>query len=409
MKWLGPTWITVDLSAIKHNLVQIKNLTTSAICPVLKGDAYGHGLKITSMFFSDQNIKYLAVSDINEALEIRAANVDVPILILTPLLPVQARSVVENKLTATITTLAAMRALAEQALTQQQQINIQIKINTGMNRVGISSAEIMKFLRELAQHKYLKLEGIYTHFSAANHKKYTRDQLKQLLNLKSQLASEGYSELIWHSANSTAFLTIPESHLDMVRIGTALFGQSQVKWPTSQSLRSTWQFFSRIIQITIVAKGASIGYNQTYTTKRNSIIGVIPVGYSDGLGIMVNQKGILHQLGTSFRQLVHNPNFVEIDGCPCPIVGKIAMGMCCIDLTDHPNAINLYGAVVKISTRRTTINRRIPKAYLINNKVVLIDWHDKIWQPLPKNGMIYLKEISTGTATEILQRRNHNE
>lgn len=407
MKWLGPTWLAVDLSAIGANLQTVQHFTSAQVCPVIKADAYGHGIKAVSMFLELKGVTGLAVSDVQEAVEIREAGVQTPILVLTPVLPEQASTAIEHNLTVTVSDPRIIIPLAEQALTRQKQLQVHLKINTGLNRIGAAPELAVDCARQILEQKFLQLAGVYTHFAEADsNSAYTKLQLKRLLEVKQAFFDAGLPELIWHAANSSALFTLPESHLDLVRIGTALFGQSRVKLPPDIKLSNTWQLYTRIIQVHCAAKGEPIGYNRTYITKRDSIIGVIPIGYSDGLGLVPNNGGLRRHLHSTIVQLINKPMQVSIDGVSCPIVGKIAMGMSCVDLTDHPHALDLYGAVVSIRARRTAINRRIPKTYFLNGKMVLIHWHERFWQPLSKDGTVYVKEISVKAAQEILKGRN---
>ncbi len=406
MKWLGPTWINVSLDALETNLEQIRSQTKAAICAVVKGDAYGHGAVATAKFYESKQLSYLATSDLFEAVELRQTGIQMPILVLSPCLPEQAVELVKYNLTATVSHEELVQALAKQALTQHKHAKVHIKVDTGMGRVGVSPDCAIQLANQIINTSHLELEGIYTHFAVAySDHDYTKKQFKQFLYLQEQLKQPVYPKLIWHSANSAAFCTLPASHLDLVRIGTLLYGQSVVKPPPKLDLQSTWTLFTRIIQVKSMKRGESIGYGRTYTTRRASVIGTIPLGYGDGLGVAPNRANHWQHIRTSLSSLLDNPRKVILDGEPYPIVGKIAMGMCCIDLTDHPHALELYGTSVEIPTRRITMNRRIPKVYSTNNKVCLILWQNRFWQPLVKGDQVYLKEISFIRAKEILQRR----
>ncbi len=406
MKWLGPTWINVDLDGIYRNLEQVRQYSKALICAVLKGDAYGHGAIAIGQFFEDQHVDYLAVSDLPEALELREAGVRSPILVLEPCLPHQAPEVIDLNLTATVSSLEFITALAKQALSKGKKTNVHLKIDTGMSRVGVPPSCALNVVQRIAELPALKLEGIYSHFAAAySDHDFTKKQLHALLAVKEQLVGAGWNQLIWHSANSAALLSFPESHLDMVRIGTLLYGQSLVRVRPEFHLHPTWTLFSRIIQVKPVQKGESIGYGRTYTTRRPSIIGIIPIGYGDGLGVAPNQNSHWQHIKTTITSILDHPRKVMIDGISYPIVGKIAMGMCCIDLTNHSKALDLYGAPVQIPTRRITVGKRIPKAYIINNKIRLISWRNRFWHPLCRNNQVYIKEIPFSKGKELLHRR----
>lgn len=410
MKWLGPTWIAVDLDAITNNFTQLQQFTHAKICPVIKADAYGHGITVISAFYEYLQVPYLAVSDLSEALEIRKALVKTPVLVLSPCLPAQIEEIIANNLTPTIACKEFMHALGEITNTKQNKTAVHLKIDTGMNRAGIYPHEVMDYVKLISHYEYLQLEGIYTHFSSAHsNATYTKHQLDQFLEIKAQLDAFGLTDVLWHSANSAAIVNFPESHLHMVRPGTILFGQSLVPLPTSVQLQSTWNLYTRIIQVKRIKKHQPVGYDQTFITKKDSVIGVIPIGYSDGLGIKPNSGNIWHHLRNILVCMLEQSPHIWIDNRRFPIIGKIAMGMCCIDLTDHPQPFDLYGATVTVPIRRTTINRRIPKVYTLDGKTLLIYWHNKLWKPFSKNSRIYLKEINLTVAKECFKRRDIND
>lgn len=407
MEWVGPTWIEIDLDAVRDNLAALKSLTRARICPVVKSDAYGHGLAVTSMFLQNEGVHLLAVGDLDEALTVRRCGVTVPILVLTPILPQQAPEAVQYSLSVTVTSEALIQVLAELGRTHRRMVSVHLKINTGMNRIGIDPESARTYAELIAKHKFLKLEGVYTHFADADHSLgFTKRQLQRLLEVKPAFEGLGYDRLLWHAAGSSAFFTLPESHLDLVRIGSALFGQTRVQLPPGVVLRNTWNLYTRVVQVQRVAKGEPVGYNQRYTARHDSIIGIIPVGYSDGLGVMPDNYDLWRHLRSALAQFIRRPHQVSVDGRSFPIVGKIAMGLSCIDLTEHPLAPDLYGTAVQVHARRTTINRRIPKVYYISGKPALIHWHGQYWQPLIRNGELYARTLSLQSAKEILERRN---
>lgn len=404
MLWLGPTWIEVNLKNLAHNLSEIKKKSTTKICAVIKGDAYGHGAVVTGLFLTSQNIDMLAVSDLPEALELRSSGVEGPILVLTPPLPPQVPIIITNKLIATVSNLAQVQALAEASAIARIRTKVHLKLDTGMGRIGASLDESMGLCQAILDSPHLVLEGIYTHFASAfNDLKFTRQQLQRLLVFKEQLAARNIFPL-WHSANSAAFLNLKESHLDMVRIGTLLYGQSPVPSQERLALEPTWKLYSRIIQIKSVPKGTSIGYDRTYFTRRKSVIGVIPLGYGDGLGVTPSQETHWQHVRNTILNLLDNPRKVIIDQKSYPIIGKVAMGMCCIDLTDHPNPELLYGCSVEVPTRRTTINRRLPKLYRYESRLEVVWWNQKIYLPFSRDNHIYLHPITHYQKDHIIRK-----
>lgn len=404
MLWLGPTWIEVDLKSLSQNLAEIKKKSTGKICAVIKGDAYGHGAVVTGLFLTSQKVDMLAVSDLPEALELRSYGIEGPILVLTPPLPQQVSLMISHRLVATVSNISQIRELANASKNARTQTKIHLKIDTGMGRIGTSPAESIKLCQAIIDSPYLALEGIFTHFAAAfNDPKFTREQLSQLLTVKEQLSALDISPT-WHSANSAAFLNLKESHLDMVRIGTLLYGQSPVQSQKMLNLKPTWHLYSRIIQIKALPKGSSIGYDRTYFTRRKSLVGVIPLGYADGLGVAPNQETHWQHVRNTIQNLLDNPRKVIIEGKAYPIIGKIAMGMCCVDLTEHPQGEHLLGQPVEVPTRRITVNRRIPKLYRYGNNPELVWWNQTMYLPVTQDSNVYLHPMTKYQKDHIMRK-----
>lgn len=396
MNWLGPSWITVDLDAITHNLNEIRKLTRAKICVVLKGDAYGHGLVVIAKHCQSLGVEYIAVHDLAEASDLRKNGIKLPILILSPCLPEQIPEIIALNVTITVTSMPMIAALANYTSLMRKTSKIHLKVNTGMNRVGISPDTALTYAKTLTKNPYLLLEGVYTHFAAANKDRaYTIQQYQRFADLKTEFIQHGYTNLIWHAANSAAFLNYPTTHLDLVRIGTLLFGQSLVKVPDGVMMLPTWQLFSRIIEVKQIAKNEPIGYGMSYITKKDTVIGIIPLGYGDGLGVEPDNDTGFRAVRHALLLLLDNPHVVYIDNKPYPIIGKIAMGMCCIDLTSHPQASDLYGKSVQVPARRITMNRRIPKLYIKQTKLHIVYWQDKLWQPQLRNNQVYIKALTS--------------
>ena len=162
MEWVGPTWIEVNLSAIRHNLAAIRAFTKAQLCPVIKSNAYGHGLAAIGMFFQLEGIKRIAVSDLDEALMARRSGITIPILVLTPILPQQAPQAVTHDLTVTAASKDLIEILAGHGQARGRLVKIHLKINTGMNRIGIEPESALEYAELIAKYKYLQLEGVYT-------------------------------------------------------------------------------------------------------------------------------------------------------------------------------------------------------------------------------------------------------
>ena len=375
MKW--PSWIEINLNSVAHNFKQIKQHTKAEICPILKGDAYGHGAPIISAFLQTQGVKLIGVSDLEEALTILDTH-PIPILLLTPPLDSQLETILQYKIAAAVTSQANITSLGELAAKRRQCTPIHLKVNTGLNRLGAAPGEARFQANLTHKYPYLKLQEVFTHFAAAfQNQSLTEQQFKTFKDLQTDFHQAGWTNLVWHAANSAAFITMPSAHLDLVRVGTLLFGQSPVPLDNSWTLENTWSFHTRLIQIQQIEKGSGIGYGHSYHTKKKTTIGIIPVGYGDGLG--------LDPISTPFRQLSHavgrlvrrHRTVTFIGKTAVPVIGRIGMGLTCLDISHIPNPI--IGQEVIVPMRRVTSNHRIPKVYIQGDQIICVWWGNKVY------------------------------
>lgn len=375
MRW--PSWIEINLDSLAHNFTQIKRHTTVDICPVLKGDAYGHGAPIISAFLQIQGVKLVAVSDLEEALHILNTH-SIPILLLTPPLASQLETILQHKIITTVTSQAHITALGELATKRRQSIAVHLKVNTGLNRLGVSPREALSLANLIDKYPYLRLQGVFTHFAAAfQDQSLTERQLKTFLELQTTFRKAGWTNLVWHAANSAALVTMPSTHLDLVRVGTLLFGQSPIPLDHSWTLENTWSFHTRLIQVEEVEKGSGIGYGHSYHTKKKATIGIIPVGYGDGLDLDPVSTPVLQLRRAVGRILKHHKTVVFIEQTAVPIIGRIGMGLTCLDISHIPKP--KIGQEVIVPMRRVTCNRRIPKVYIQGDQIICTWWENKVY------------------------------
>ena len=372
-------WIEVDLSALGHNLANIQDHTQVRLLPVLKGNAYGHGAPVVATFLKSRGYSHLAVSSLEEALEILAV-VPLTILVLAPPLPAQLPLFLEHRLLPTITSPDLLADLAKLAEARRQRVTIHIKVDTGFGRLGMAPEDLLPLIKELATMPLVKLGGVLTHFPAAFRQSgFTLRQLQLFLELREEIRSlGGYDHVLWHAANSSAFLTLPDSHLDLVRVGTLLYGQSPISSQPPWELAPTWQFKTRLIQVRTLPKGHSVGYGRLYRTKKPTRIGVIPVGYSHGLE--------LEPLSTPWRQIKHalgqglkGKHFVFHTLGPLPILGRVGMGLTTVDLSAVPQAE--VGDSVTVSMRRVTASGHVPRLYYLRGAIKCISYNQQILSP----------------------------
>lgn len=364
-------WVEVNLDNMQANLLELEKHSQVPILPVLKGDAYGHGAPAVAAFLQSQGYGRIAVSTVDEALPIVKSVRGVSVLLLTPPLANQIPLVVKHRLIPTVAAEEVVSQLAEKARLNRRAIAVELKIDTGFGRLGASPDEALHLARLIKNTPWLKLQGVFTHFSSAFHDlAFTESQLAKLLQVRGELTKEGCPDLRWHAASSAAFLTLSQSHLDLVRIGTLLYGQAPLPLDTSWRLAPTWACKARIIQIRDFPRGQTIGYGKTYRTRRPTRAGIIALGYGHGLHIEP-ETDPWRQIKEAVGKLLHTPHSaVSWGATPLPILGRIGMGLTCVDLTAaaHLQA----GDALDISMRRVTASQSLPRIYLRRGEVKYI-------------------------------------
>jgi Alr-MurF fusion protein len=318
-----PTWIEVDKSAIAYNTRRLKEIVGPdvALMAIVKGNAFGHGAVATSSTAVLNGASYLGVASVNEAAELRDAAVNAPILVLGYTPPWAAPQVARYNLTITVYDLEVARHFDRAGREMNVIIPVHVKIDTGLSRLGLLPNEAMTFFRSLKNLRNLVVEGIFTHFSAADSDPhYTQEQLRVFGDVLKPLRAGGFQFKYIHAANTAAILSLPESHFNMVRAGIGLYGLDpslDVPLPGDFLPAMTWK--TAIAQVKTLPPGTPVGYNNTYQTKTTEQIAVIPVGYADG-----------------FRRAPRNWAEVLVGGERAQIVGRISMDQTMINVTGIP-------------------------------------------------------------------------
>ncbi len=317
----------IDLSAISHNLNVVKKMAKNAtIIAAVKADAYGHGSVEVSRRLVREGADSLCVAFSEEAKEIRNANIYTPIIVLFDSDP---DDIFKYNLIPVIHDKKAALRLSKEAERRNKEIDIHIKVDTGMGRLGFIADEL-KNITEIATLKGLRITGLMSHFSDSDSedKSFTMLQINRFNRLKRELIEDGFNIERFHIANSAAIISLPESHFNAVRPGLMLYGISPFCDISSKSfinkfdlpniqLSQAMSLKARIVSLRKVPAGSPISYSRTFITKRESLIGVISIGYADGF----------------FRAFSNNAN-VLVRGKRVPVVGRVCMDLTMIDLTD---------------------------------------------------------------------------
>lgn len=366
------TWVEIDLAAIRHNMREVRNTVSDGvkILAVVKADAYGCGAAGVSRVVIEEGASCLGVTRIEDAMVLRRIGIEAPVLLFDSILPEDAATAVEYDLEQTVCSTALARALSEAARAQGKTAGVHVKIDTGLGRLGVHPDEAVNFIRAIAGLPGISIAGVYTHFATAGEKD-ARAATAQLDSFEGVLRKLRLAEVPFgmaHAAASAAILRIPRSHLDMVRPGTILYGQyPSAHIPRRLSLRDPFTLKSRISFIRTVQGGTPIGYGSEYRTRGKTTIAIVPIGYADGLTMQPASVFRRRAAVTAARSIVPGATpAVEfrLRGKTVPVLGRVAMEMSVIDVTDIPGVE--VGDLVTIPCRRTAVPNRIPRIYVEN-------------------------------------------
>lgn len=316
-----PTWAEINLKNLDYNFGQIKRflLPKVKVMACVKADAYGHGLIPVSKKLSSLGVDYLGVASIDEGIALRKEKIEVPVLILGAILKKDIAPLVKYNLCTTVCTQELALALNNLAKLKAKAINIHLKIDTGMGRLGILYKDALPFIRKVSSFKFLRIEGIFTHLACADtDRALTLRQIHLFGKLVSGLKREGISIPLAHAANSMGVIAYKESHFNMVRPGLAIYGLYP-KGHLKIKLKPVLSLKSRIVFLKRVPPGFGISYGHEYITKKNTTILTLPIGYGDG-----------------YPRNLTNLAAVLIRGRRFKISGRICMDQIMVDVGDSP-------------------------------------------------------------------------
>lgn len=290
------TWVEVDLSAIVSNAQAIKAYAQGkSLIAVIKADAYGHGVIPVAEALREEAMMY-AVATVAEAIELRTADIRKPVLVLFNALPVQAETIIEYELTASVYEPTLCKALSRAAQAKGTSVKVHLDVDTGMNRGGIWYTEAIDFLKWLITLERIEIEGIFTHFATADEadKSHAHLQLNRFKSVLSTLSKLNLRPSIVHAANSAAALTLPDAHFDAVRVGLSLYGvypSSEVRRTSPVSLQPALSWKARLICLRRATQGEGISYGRTYIVDEPTWLATLPVGHADGYSRALSNRG----------------------------------------------------------------------------------------------------------------------
>jgi alanine racemase len=319
------TWIEVDLDALAGNLAEVRRRMGGGrrVMAIVKADAYGHGAVPVARRLERERIDLFGVTSAEEGCELREAGIRPPIVVLGPADRSQVGTLISAGLTPVVYGLRFLDALLEESARRSRPIPFHLKVDTGMGRLGVTMQELPDAIDRIrSAGASTMMQGALTHLSCSDDPAdpHTRQQLERFADALARMRQAGLDPPLIHAANSGGVLGDPESWLNTVRPGLALYGLHPSGAP-APGLRPILSFKSRVMLVKRVPAGSPLGYGHAFVTRRESVIGTLPAGYADG---------VTRKVGSVGAALVR--------GMRAPYAGRISMDSCMVDLTDVPGA-----------------------------------------------------------------------
>jgi alanine racemase len=367
---LRPTYVQINLSQLSENYTSIQDeVGSSLVMPILKANAYGHGLVEIARHMESIGAGYLGVAYLEEGLLLREANIKIPILVLGGIIGSQIPLFIKNNLTLTASSIEKLEHIDQVAGELGAKPRVHLKIDTGMERIGVHYYNAEGFLEASLRCKNIFVEGIFSHFANSDHVDltYSKLQLERFNELLRFYEARDLPMPKRHIANSGALLQLPESYFDIVRPGILLFGVYPSEMiPKTISVRPTLSWHTRVVYFKVVKPGHPVSYGSTWQSERMVRVVTLPVGYGDGY----------------FRSTSENA-LVIINGKKYPVVGRVCMDQMMVNI-EWDSAYNgdeaiLIGSsgdeIISVEDLAswagtipyeilTNINTRVPRVYI---------------------------------------------
>jgi len=376
-----PVWAEVNLDNLAHNIKEVRRVTKpeAMVTAVIKADGYGHGSVEIGQTLLDNGADRFAVATLTEAIQLRKYYKEVPILVLGYTPEEDSDEVIRHNLIQTVYAFEQAQALDRVAKENRVKAKVHIKLDTGMGRLGLRAEKdaviVTEYISKLGN---IEIEGIYTHFAVADevNKDYTLSQVKKYNMVIEELEALGIQIPIKHVSNSAAIIDLPELNYNMVRAGIMLYGlyPSHDVSHENVKLKEVMSLKARISHVKQVGPGVGVSYGLLYTTEQDTTIGTIPLGYADG-----------------YTRLYTGNAKAIVEGEVRPIIGRICMDQCMVDLTgldvQRGDEITLFGpagghhiTIDEVASWIDTINyevvcmisKRVPRVYKSQGEIIQI-------------------------------------
>ncbi len=377
---LNRTYAVVNLDAAAANMREIKKWLkgNTQIMAVVKADAYGHGVLPLSRVFLENGADRLAVAFVEEGIQLRNAGINVPIMLLGYTDAMQAEILLKYDIIPTVYDYQTAKAFSDASIQYKKKMKIHIKLDTGMTRIGFfcntnkDIQEIKRQILEIAALPMLEIEGLFTHFTSADEpdEMNTREQFSLFCYVADELEKEGLHIPLKHVCNSAATFLYPEMHLDLVRPGIIQYGLSPSGYLAEKNLniKPVMTLKTKVVRVQEVPAGTCVGYGNTFQAEKTMKIATLPIGYADG-----------------YFRAMSNKASVYVNKKICPVLGRICMDQCMIDVSNVNNistgdSVTVFGEELsahKLAETAGTISyellcavgKRVPRVYQQNNQV----------------------------------------
>ena len=384
--FLKRTWAEIDLDALRHNCRTIRDAVKkdTEICWIVKADGYGHGAVVVARTLEEMGAKWFAVSNIEEAAQLRNGGIRGAMLILGYTPPTEAKNLSRMNISQAVLSKEYAEELSACAVVAGVQVKVHLKVDTGMSRIGFlyqnterdgGSIDEMEAVCKLPN---LEHEGIFTHFAVsddgANGSGYTREQFACFMDATEKLKDRGITFRYRHAANSGTVCDYPEMHLDMVRPGIIIYGlQPSGVIRNKLPLRPVMELKTVISMLKTVETNTTVSYGRVFTTSRRTLLATVPIGYADG-----------------YPRKLHDCADMLVNGHRARVSGRVCMDQLMLDVTDIPDVetgmtVTVFGkdggeilTVDELAEKNETINyemvcivgKRVPRIFLKNGKTV---------------------------------------
>ena len=384
--FLRRTWAQIDLDAIRHNYFQIRNNISSKtmLMCVIKADAYGHGAVTLAKEYEKLGADWFAVSNLEEAIQLRNNGIKKPILILGYTPTNMVYKLAKMNISQAVFSEEYARELSKNASKSSVRVNVHLKIDTGMSRIGFvfknkeKNFDSIEQLKKVCGLDSLKVEGIFTHFAVADEPGEsiiaTNEQISSFNEVCKDLESSGIDIKIRHCSNSGGILNYPQANFDMVRAGIILYGLFPSNYAKNKlDLLPAMSLKTVVSQVKIVDVGTAVSYGGSFITKRKTKIATVPIGYADG-----------------YLRTFSSKAYMLVNGQRAPVIGRVCMDQTMLDITDIENVkentvVTVFGKdngaeikVEELAEIAHTINyeilclisKRIPRIYIKNGEKI---------------------------------------